>query len=186
MPQTENHRTYMTFVSRLTDFLSNYSVQELRSFLDLAGRGFPAIASVIEACIQMLDTSARETKEGLIYTPTGITEPATKWPKAVDIPKDLLSLSHLLLSKELFRTNHDLAKFAARVLPGMPKLRHDKMSRHDIVGKITGYLEKVNFRKREQLEASMRKAIDVMSAGEQKEVQSFFSQWENIIKGIQL
>lgn len=186
MPHNESHRSYMTFVSRLTDFLSDYSVRELRSFLDSASHGFPGVAPVIEACIRMVDTSAGQTRGGSLSESTSSTKPATKWPKAVEIPKDLVKLPDLLLSKELFRANQDLVKFAIRVLPGMPKRRYDKMSRDDIVAKIVDYLEQVNSRKRERLETSMRRAIDMMSAGEQKEVQSFFSQWEKIIKGIEL
>ncbi len=183
MPNKTNHQAYMAFVSKLTDLVSDYSAEDLRSFLASARRGFPGVVPVVEAYIEMLNaTSGSQSARSKVGEPYGERTSLT----AGHTPENQENLSDLLCSKTLFPTNKDLINFAIQVLPDMPKRRYDKMSRCEIVEKICHYLDKLNSRKRMRLERAMRKAIEIMSAEEEREVDSFFSQWERIIKGIDL
>jgi hypothetical protein len=94
-----------------------------------------------------------------------------------------MHLFDLLREPRLFPSNLDLSEFAARVLPNMSRKRFDKMSRGDIAARIIEYLETRDPHTRERLEASMR---DAMTSGSHADRQSFLSQWEKIIKGIEL
>ncbi len=89
----------------------------------------------------------------------------------------------LLRDKKLFPSNSDLSGFAARIIPSMTTLtRWEKMSRGEIVAKIIEYVETRDPRARQALEASMR---DALASGPDKpsDRRSFFSKWEQIIKG---
>ena len=96
-----------------------------------------------------------------------------------------MHLFDLLRERQLFPSNPDLSEFAGRVLPSMSRKRFDKMSRSDIAARILEYLEKKDSRTRKSLEISMREA---MKTGRQGKVdrKSFQSEWEKIIKGIEL
>jgi len=185
MPSKMDHQAYMAFVSKLTDLVSEYTAEDLYSFLASARRGFPCVVPVVEACIKMLNsTAATSSSDASAQLGQNQDRPGiscqNQWSKSR--PR----LSDLLLSRTLFSTNKDLIRFATRVLPDMPDRRYDKMSRTEIVRRICDYLDELNSRKRHRLEAAMRKAIDIISAEEERQVDSFFSQWERIIKGIDL
>jgi hypothetical protein len=96
-----------------------------------------------------------------------------------------MHLFDLLRSKKLFPSNQILADFAGNIMPDMRTYRFDKMSRADIAGRIIEYLEDRDPRTREQLETSMREAMQtpVPKLSDRK---SFLSKWEKIIKGIPL
>jgi hypothetical protein len=58
------------------------------------------------------------------------------------------------------------------------------MSRGDIAARIIEYLETRDRRTREQLESSMRAAVE-SGTERASDRRSFLSQWEKIIKGIE-
>lgn len=175
MAHNSADREFLAFVSKLTELLSSYSSKDLRLFHRLARRGFPSILPVVEACIQVAESRRARTWK----TPT-----KSEIVQGLDRSEGL-HLFDLLRSKKLFPTNSGLADFAARVVPKMTRKRFDKMSRSDIAARIIDYLETLDSNKRRNLEVAMRKAIASISAGMKEEPQSFFSQWERIIKGIE-
>ena len=174
MAQTKADQGYLAFVSRLTDLLSNYTPRDLRMFLDAARRGVPSMFPVIEACIEMVESAPRGTRGKSVSI----------GPSQIGIYPERLHLFDLLRSRDLFPSNADLALFAARVVPKMTRKRFGKMSRSDIAVRIIDYLETLDLDKRRRLEDSMRKAIDSISAGLEGKPESFFLQWEKIIKAI--
>lgn len=96
-----------------------------------------------------------------------------------------MHLFDLLRERQLFPSNTDLSEFAGRVLPNMSRKRFDKMSRSDIAARILEYLEKKDVRARKSLETSMREAMKTGTRGK-VDRKSFQSEWEKIIKGIEL
>jgi hypothetical protein len=98
-----------------------------------------------------------------------------------------MHLFDLLRDKRLFATNSDLADFAGRVLPGTSRYRFEKLSRGDIAARIIEHLETLDPQTRDRLEESMREALESSKAEILKrDKKSFFSKWEEIIKGIEL
>ncbi len=221
MVQKKDHRSYMNFISKLTDLVSQYSLKELNDFLKNVKKGFPSAASLIEATIKMVDIGSQNNRDissikpkksnitvrflqngvspdygtftkgeereikltdAKLFLKRGVAE------KKVDLNNKTsdIHLFDLLRSKELFPTNIDLANFGKRVLHRMVKRRFDKMSRADIAGRIIEHIETQDPKRRRLLEKSMREAISLIKSGEKEEPTSFFSQWENIIKGIRL
>jgi hypothetical protein len=174
MAQDKTNIDFKAFLSRLTDMMIDYTPDQLRNFHNIAKQRFPAAAPVIRAYIEWANPTAGEKREA---------ESKSRKPET---GSDTSHLYDMLRSKELFPQNSDLAQFASRVLPGMAKRRFDKTSRTTIAGQIIEYLETLNSGKRERLEQAMRQAMTTLKSGGKSEPRSFFSQWEKIIKGIEL
>jgi len=168
---TDTHQKYMRFIGTLSSLLSEHSHHDLNQYRRMARRGFPHLVPVIEACIKMRWRDSR-----------GISSERVD---EIDSSQSA-HLFDLLRSRELFPNNADLAGFAARVLPGLTKRRFDKMSKADIAGRIIEYLETLQTGKRHRLEQAMREAMRSQPGAGKKDRESFFTQWENIIKGIEL
>jgi hypothetical protein len=85
----------------------------------------------------------------------------------------------------LFITNADLADFAKEILPNIGNKRYDKMSRGYIASSIIEYIESHDPAKCELLKKTMQNALISMSKSpaKQEKKQSFFRQWESIVKG---
>lgn len=152
-----------------------YSKGDLINFRSLASKDFPSITRLIDEYIYLAERSD-----------TDVLAPGTT-SRLKSKPKPDVSHMHLfdmLRERRLFNSNADLADFAGRVLPTMSRHRFDKMSRGDIAARIIEYLETRDRRTREELEASMRTAMEV-GADKPADRKSFLSQWEKIIKGIE-
>ncbi len=186
MADKERHQAFMRFVSKVTNLMSEYTAEDLGSFLHSSKQGFPSLAPVIEACIGMLTPSRGRADQRLASRSEAIAGLISKRRRETAAEREAGPLFNLLLSKELFPTNAQLGEFAVRVLPGMPRRRYDKMSRADIAGRVIEYLETLDLARRRRLEAAMRKAIASISGDAKAQPESFFSQWEKIIKGIEL
>ena len=141
------------------------------AFRSIAMREYRSVVSLIEEYLRLTERASTD-----IY-------PLGPGPRKQSVPSEM-HLFDMLRSKRLFPSNTDLTQFAARVLPNMTARRFDKMSRGDIAVRIIEYLETLDKRTRQELEASMREAMSQPSekAADRK---SFFTTWENIIKGIQ-
>jgi hypothetical protein len=175
MSETKGAQAYMSFISKLTQLMSDYSHDDLEAFVHQSQKNFPTVAPVLIACMQMM-------------APEAGMNVRRRWKERISSnAMDRNAHAHLfdlLRSKELFPTNGDLATFAGRILPGMDKKRFDKMSRADIAARIIEYLETQDSIKSRRLQTSMRNAMARNSSSHKTERESFFSQWESIIKGI--
>ena len=186
MSQDKHYQSYLAFVSKLSDLIASHTLEDLQLFLSKARNGFPDIVPVIESCIYTLDKNVCNANKKISRKAKILAKIRPEVQKDLVTIRQEIHLFDLLRSKELFPNNRDLAEFATRVLPGMVKRRYDKMSKAGIAGIIIGYLETLNAGKRKRLEKSMREAIISKSVGSKEERQSFFSEWEKIIKGIDL
>jgi hypothetical protein len=88
----------------------------------------------------------------------------------------------MLRDRRLFPSNLELADFAVRIIPNIPRSRFSKISRPEIAARIIDFIETLTPDIRQNLEESMREAMaaDVEKPSDRK---SFFQQWERIIKG---
>jgi hypothetical protein len=168
-----SHKAWLQFVRRATDVPLGYSKEELLAFRNLAKRNEPAYLSIVEAFIDLAERSE-----------INASPPQERSRRNVAAPH----LFDLLREKKFFPKNLDLAHFASRVLPHLKTHRFDKMSRGDIASRIIEHIENNESRAREQLEESMRDALNAMKHRPAKpdERQSFLSKWEKIIKGVEL
>lgn len=172
MVDNRKHRSFLQFIDRIVNVPAYYSKDDLYAFHRIARRDYPAIAPIIDEYIQLAERSDTDVPSRGAKSRSPKTQPGE------------MHLFDLLREKRLFPSNADLSQFAARVLPNMSARRFDKMSRGDIAGRIIEYLETLDRGTREQLEASMRSAMH-SPAEKAADRKSFFSTWENIIKGIE-
>ena len=184
MPRKKGHQAYLDFISRVTELTADYSLEDLRSFFKSASHGFPIMVNVVEAYLVLATSEQGTTKAKSFGKNKVVPQDSPKTIEGSSAKRENVHLFDLLRSKELFPTNSDLAGFAGRIFPRIDKRRFNKMSRGDIAARIIEHLETLNSQKRVNLEASMRKAISTISDGEPRERESFFSQWEKIIKGL--
>ncbi len=169
-------KRFLRFVSKLTDALAQVGAEDLHDYEGWAKDGYGHLVPIFKACEQLLARFGPE-----IYRPAShLRIPLRSRHREGE------HLFDLLRSKEHFPTNLELSQFASRILPDMSAKRFDKMSRADIAARIIEYLETFDLRTRKKLEQSMRAALMEAPVREKGIDQSFFSQWQKIIKGIEL
>jgi hypothetical protein len=173
--QDFRHRAFLRFLRKVTDVAAAYSKSDLVNFRSLSSKDYPALTPVIEEYLRLAERADTDV------APSDVPRKKTS---SKSVTASQMHLFDLLREKRLFSSNADLADFAGRVLPNMSRHRFDKMSRGDIAARIIEYLETRDRRTREQLESSMRAAMEsgTERASDRK---SFLSQWEKIIKGIE-
>lgn len=177
MVQDYKHRALLQFIRKIVDVPAGHSKEDLMIFRSIASRDFPAFVPVMDAYLKLADNA--DTNSDPVIAPGTKRTPVNN----EEVPMHLFDM---LRDKKLFPSNSDLSEFAGRILPGMSRTRFEKVSRADIAARIIEYLETKERRTREQLEASMRTAISSPVSATATNRKSFFSQWENIIKGVQL
>lgn len=172
--ERQRHKAFLTFLRRIIDVPLGLSIDDLFEFKRLAQRDHPVILGIIDGYIELTERS--ESGVATLRSGRQIRLPGS--------PEHQMHLFDLLRERRLFPRNDDLSKFAAKILPNMSRNRFDKMSRGDIAARIIEYLETRDVGTKERLEASMRDAL--MSGGEKPDRKNFLSEWEKIIKGIEL
>ena len=161
-------------MNKVLDIPSGYSKEDLRAFRRVASREFPRLTQIIEDYLSLAEFSDSD----------GTNKRVSKSTKTASTALEQMHLFDLLRDARVFRSNTELANFAARVLPNMHGYRFDKMSRGGIAARIIEYLETRTPKTRERLEASMRESL--ASPGKDSERKSFLTKWEKIIKGFEL
>lgn len=175
MPQDYKHRALLQFIKKIIDVPAGHSKEDLMMFRSIASREYPALVSLMDEYLRIAENADVDgPANGINQSKAGKEKHEAKSMHLFDMLRD----------KKLFPSNSDLSEFAGRVLPGMSRSRFEKVSRADIAARIIEYLETKERRTREELEASMRGAMTGTTKASDRK--SFFSQWEKIIKGIQL
>jgi hypothetical protein len=174
VPQDYRHKGWLQFIRKIVDVPSAYSKEDLLTFRSLAVRQHPALVSLIDAYLSLAENSDSDA----------MPRKASQRNKTKRHDVDQMHLFDLLRQRQLFPSNLELARFAARVLPNMRSYRFDKMSKGDIASRIIEYLETRDPGTRERLEVSMREAMSRPPRVSDR--RSFLSKWEKIIKGIEL
>jgi|GEM_PF-3364750 len=177
MTTDRRHRELLLFVRKIVDVSAGYSKENLYRLVDAVRLQYPVLRDVAEAYVHLAHRSDVELSDSPGRSQSSRRRKGTE--------SSQMHLFDLLRDRRLFPTNTDLSAFAGRVLPNMSRRRFDKMSRGDIAARIIEYLETRDPKTREQLEVSMRQALD-SGADRPSERRSFLSQWERIIKGIPL
>ena len=169
-----HHRAWMEFIRKAMELPIEYSAADLNRFRHTAADQYPALVRVIDAYIALVRQSAISDSKAKQQRSPG------PHPFKEDTP-----LLDLLRDVRLFPTNKDIAHFAQTILPNMRTYRFDKMAKSVVALKIIQYLETLNLKTRQRLEASMRDALDSPPTRDNQR-KSFVSKWENIIRGIDL
>ncbi|HEV2495261.1 MAG TPA: hypothetical protein VG204_19560 [Terriglobia bacterium] len=177
MVQDNRHKGLLRFIRRIIDVPLGYSRDDLVMLRSLASKEYPDLAPLIDQYVRLAERSALDISTGV---PSGMRVSALRRTKVGE-----MHLFDLLREKKLFPSNSDLAEFAGKILPGIKGNRFDKMSRGDIAARVIEHLETKDRRTREELETSMREAMEPAHA-KPIERQSFLSKWEKIIKGTKL
>lgn len=175
MVQDNRHKRLLQFIKRILDVPLGYSRDDLVMLRSAASKEYPALVSLVDEYIKLVERSAVDTQPG---TDRGRSNKRRGGSES-------MHLFDLLREKKLFPSNADLSEFAGNILPGIKRNRFDKMSRGDIAARVIEHLETKDRRTRDELEASMREAMKSDHA-KPMERQSFLSKWERIIKGTQL
>jgi hypothetical protein len=154
--EDRRHQNLLRFIRKAVDVASGYSKEDLIAFRNQSFRNFPLLVPLIDDYLRLAEESDTETfsGSGLLFENSIKQKPGGKKSDASQ-----MHLFDLLRSKKLFPSNQILADFAANIMPDMRTYRFDKMSRADIAGRIIEYLEDRDPRTREQLETSMREAM---------------------------
>jgi hypothetical protein len=174
--QDQKHRSLLLFIRKIVEVPLGYSKDDLLVFRSVASREYPALAPLIDEYIGL----AERADTNVIPAAGANSKARGKRPVA---STEQMHLFDLLRDKKLFPSNSDLSGFAARIIPSMNTLtRWGKMSRAEIAAKIIEYMETCDPRTKRALETSMRDAL-VSGADKPTDRRSFFSQWEQIIKG---
>jgi hypothetical protein len=174
------HKAFLRIISRLSEITASYSKDELQEFADIAARDISWFEPVIHDLIRVADKSVSNVPDHLSMKHISRFRNYKERPTVQEE-----HLFDLLRSKELFVTNADLADFAKKILPNISNKRYDKMSRGYIASSIIEYIESHDPPKCELLKKTMKNALISMSKSpaKQEKKQSFFRQWESIVKG---
>lgn len=180
MIKDNKHKAFLHIISRLAEITAAYSKDELREFAQLASLDYSRFGPVINELVRVAEKATSSVPDRLSMRHVSISKNYKNQPLSRET-----HLFDLLRSKELFITNADLADFAKRILPNIGNKRYDKMSRGYIASSIIEYIESHDRPKCELLKKTMQKALISMSKSpsKQEETQSFFRQWESIVKG---
>ncbi len=175
MPSDNHHKAWLGFLRKALGVPMGYTVDDLRSFMEIASRENPSVAPLVEYYLRLAKRSESRVSP-------------RRRPSSARNGTAQMHLFDLLRQKQFFPQNSDLARFAARVVPGMRAYSFDKMARSDIAARIVEYIENSDRRTRAALESSMREALTVMdkTPSKSKDRQTFLSKWERIIKGMEL
>lgn len=175
--QDQKHKGFLQFIRKVVDVPLGYSKENLAAFRSTARREYPALVRLIDDYLEFAEKADTDVQ------PFGLHANSSRRQKPADPTQ--MHLFDLLRDKRAFPSNSDLSEFAGRILPNMARKRFDKMSRGEIVAKIIEYVETLDPKTRQDLEASMRDAM-TPRAGKPADRRSFLSKWEKIIKGIEL
>jgi hypothetical protein len=174
LPSQKSHKAWLSFMRKVATVAAGYSREDLWAFRNLATYEAPSFVPIVEAYLRLAENSETSASLPSLHKSTG---------KGREIGQ--MHLFDLLRDKKFFPTNLDLSEFASRVVPHMRSYRWDKMSRSDIAARVIEYLEQSGTR--DKLEKSMREAFNQLDRpAKASERESFFSEWERIIKGIEL
>lgn len=169
----KRHQAFQRFASKILNLCSGYSRSDLEEFRHMSAHRMQVLTPLIDEYAKLAERT--QTNVQLIDEDAGQLPISNK-----------KHLFDLLRDKRLFPTNSELSDFASRILPDMKSHRFDKMSRGDIAARIIEFLEMKDKRTRLRLESSMRAALRKSPERTSRDKRSFFSEWENIIKGIEL
>ncbi len=158
---------------KLLDVAANLSKDDLLEFRSVAVREYPSVVPLIEEYLHLADRASTSVPVNAGLNSSRRSRNAA--PHLFDMLRD----------KRAFPANSDLSDFAGRILPDMTRRRFEKMSRGEIAAKITEYVEGLDPRRRQELEASMRDSM-IPGVNKPADRKSFLSKWEKIIKGIEL
>ena len=169
MASNMKHEAWLRFLKAISDVMIGRSKEDLEAFRSVAMRDHPSLVPVIEEYINL---AARSD--------TGVIPQVERAKNSRP-----MHLFDLLRDKTLFPQNLDLSRFAARVVPDLKTVRHDKISRTDMAARIVEHIEGLDTKARVALEKSMREALKTLKehGREVPDRTSFFSKWESIIKG---
>lgn len=183
MNRDREHTALLRLVSKITEIPSVYSRDELAELEYHIEKYFPRLRPILREYIHLAEDSRTHVHDKLGSTAKRAYFRANWGQRPQSGPE--AHLFDLLRSKDLFSTNSELAEFAGRILPDMTKKRFDKMSRGDIAARIIEFLEANNPENRKTLENAMRSALRSIdySQGPGGNKESFFRQWEQIIRG---
>ena len=174
MVQHTTSSKFLDFVSKITGSLSDYNRADLESFLETARNTWPALVPLIRECLELVAASYPNHSQ--------VRRPSKPSPAQPQRGTDTAALTAVLGSRELFPTNASLVDFARQILPHLPVRRFDKMSREKIIATVLTSLQQLDKRQQGQVYSAIRDAIERLSPHSGRTAQSFFSQWENIIK----
>jgi hypothetical protein len=178
--QDNRHRALLQFVKKMMDVVLGYSKDDIVMFRSLASRQYPTLVPLIDEYLRFAE---RSDTDAVVESSRTTKLKKSQISRSSDSAN--MHLFDLLREKKLFPSNYDLSDFAGRILPNMSRNRFDKLSRSDIAARIIEYLETLDRRTRENLETSMREAMN-SSPSKTADTRSFLSKWEKIIKGIEL
>jgi len=174
-PPDIKHKAFLQFIRRIVDVPLGYSKDDLRAFRRMINRDYAALVGVVDEYLQLAenaDSVVSPLSHSKLLFPSGWTHDNAEQMHLFDLFRD----------KRLFSSNSELSEFAGRILPKMVRRRFDKMSRGEISAKIIEYLETLDVGTRKDLEQSMRSAL-TSESDSTSDRKTFFSRWEQIIKG---
>lgn len=183
-------RAFMGFLSRVSAVLADYSREELLEFGRMATRSYPALADLVDAALRMGDQGRESAPVDQVRS---AAEESTELPQAersgaaqarVRQRNIGSKLEMLLSSRSLFPTNDELVQFAMRTVPGMSRSGLAGKGRSFVVRRIVAQIAKLDPERREEISRALQQAVDGYAHGAFADPQSFFSQWEKIIKGM--
>jgi hypothetical protein len=165
--RVQDRQRFLEFVSDLTRLLASYGPDDLKGFVELSHRGFALLTPVIAACARVAG--------GRTPGPTSPKEESALGSS----DGDLAHIREAIQSRELFATNRDVGAFAAQVVG--ERRRWDKMGRAETADRVVAYLLQHPGRRGAVESEILGRAARLERSGGS----SFFSRWENVIKGIE-
>jgi hypothetical protein len=174
-----NKKEYLSFISRLTSLLSDYSPAQLNDFLAASKKGFSSLTPIIEEFISFQEAQGPKGKAN--------NAQQDKSNKVIPLEKHQANTSGLsdsvvreiLESRYFLTTNQSLLDFANQVF-GM-NISLVNPSRKTIIDKIIAHLRSLDPQTRKKYLQIMNQRIAKNGSGKPP---TFFSQWEKIIKGL--
>ena len=156
------HKAWLDFVRKAMELPIEYSIGNLEKFRRISQDQYPALVKVIESYISLIRQSS--------INEVSSSKKSASSSKTLSTNSDHVPLLDLLRDTRIFATNRDIASFAQKIVPNMRNYRFDKMAKSDVALRIIQYLETLNPKTRQMLEASMRESLNApqTQAGQKK------------------
>lgn len=174
MDQTKR-KDLFKFVSKLTDLLGEYDLEQLENFKHMSEKQFPIIHHILIAVIDF-------EKEVITLnvpqiSPIKIQKKRGRPKKDSLINTNNTPLFEILMSKMVFPKNKDLGIFSEKYVN--IKVGWNWDSRENIVNKIVSTINQLEIGKKQRIIKALQDMYHYAIKGEKVD---FFSHWENIIK----
>lgn len=184
---TADRKSFLQFVSKLTDLASTYDTEDLKAFRRMSEPSMLWVRDLADALLRIEEsasgpnasrtTSRSRRKLTDFYSDSVLNSVEAIVPSGESLAtRKRTNFNNWLMDEALFPTNADVLKFGEQFLG----IKLGRASRSRIVRRFVGAIEELPSERRRVLEQGLKQVRDARTHGSGLD---FLSSWERVIKG---